>query len=247
MKDYVTLENEYYEIMIPSILQEYGKEVLEYSSQKFQEYLHFFKEETYGEKIKCAIFLKREDFIKRVKEKGNYPIVPSWAQWSKGSYCGEEVQILLEEQEDIYERIPTLAHETFHLFFQKFVYEKNGWNRIVWLDEALAGNFDGTTEKRIKRNQFSKIIENLILKKDLPTMCDLDFKKDNVKTEKYNGYDLFKVVGRYLIETKTEDELFLYIHNKEQILKDGETILEESLRYFSEKYHITNNKQAEDK
>lgn len=243
MKNYVILENEYYEIMVPSTLQEYGKEVLEYSSQKFQEYLHFFKEETFGEKIKCAIFLKREDFIKRVKEKGNYPIVPSWAQWSKGSYCGEEVQILLEEQEDIHERIPTLAHETFHLFFQKFVYEKNGWNRIVWLDEALAGNYDGTTEKRIKRNQFSKIIENLILKKDLPTMCELE------NDENYNDtdYNLFKVVGRYLVETKTEDELFLYIHNKEIILKDGETILEESLRYFSEKYHITSNEQAEDK
>ena len=46
------------------------------------------------------------------------------------------------------------------------------------------------------------------------------------------------MVGRYLIETKTQNELFTYIHNKDQILKDGEKILKESLEYFKQKYHI---------
>lgn len=232
MNKYVTLENEYYELLIPNNLQEYGKEILKYSTLKIKEYLHFFKEETYGEKIKCSIFLNREDFIKRIKEKANYIVAPSWTKWSKGSYCGEEVQILLEQTENIYERIPTLAHETFHFCFTKFIYERNNWDRITWLDESLAGNFDGTTEKRIQRNQFLEMITKLLSKKTLPKMSEL--------LENYNDefLNLFKVVGRYLIETKTNEELYNYIHNIEQVLKDGETILEESLLYFNKKYFV---------
>lgn len=98
MNKYVTLENEYYELLIPNNLQEYGKEILKYSTLKIKEYLHFFKEETYGEKIKCSIFLNREDFIKRIKEKANYIVAPSWTKWSKGSYCGEEVQNLFMKE-----------------------------------------------------------------------------------------------------------------------------------------------------
>ncbi len=230
MNKYITLENEYYEIILPEILKEYGKEILEYSKKKFQEYLDFFKEEKYGKKIKGSFLLTREDFINRIKEVAPDTTSPSLS-WAKGCFYGGEIQMLIDE--DPYERFNSLAHETFHLFFQKFIYEKNNWDRIVWLDEALAGNFDGLIETKIANGEFKTIIENLVKNPDLPKMCDLAFWKGNVKTEKYNGYDLFKVVGRYLIETKTQNELFTYIHNKDQILKDGEKILKESLEYFN--------------
>lgn len=91
---------------------------------------------------------------------------------------GGEVQILLNPR-NVYERYCTLAHESFHLLFQKNVYEKNNMNRIVWLDEALAGNFDGTTEKLIENGKFLEIVLNLKNNKQLPNMNDLEFSKGN--------------------------------------------------------------------
>ena len=103
-------------------------------------------------------------------------------------------------------------------------------DRIVWLDESLATNFDGTTEKLIENGKFLEIILNLKNNQKLPKMSDLEFSKNNIKTEDYNGYDLFKVVGRYLIETKSQVELLKYISDKSKIVNDGDIILEASIR-----------------
>lgn len=109
---------------------------------------------------------------------------------------------------------------------------------MFWLDESLAGNFDGTVENLIKQNKFLDIVKKLISMDDLPLMSQLSFDKGNIKTDKYNGYDLFKVVGRYLIETKTQEELLIYIQQEKKVLNDGNTILENSLKYFQEKYNL---------
>lgn len=111
-------------------------------------------------------------------------------------------------------------------------------DRIVWLDESLAGNFEGTTEILIKNGKFLDIIQNLKNNHQLPNMNDLEFSKGNIKTDNYNGYDLFKVVGRYLIETKKQNELLKYVNDKSRVLNDGNTILEVSLKYFSDKYNL---------
>ncbi len=234
MEKYITLENDFYKILISESLKDYGEEVLKYSTNKLKEYLFFFKKENYGTKIRGAFFLTREDFFNRIKKLSPEANPPSWVQ---GCFYGGETQILLNPK-NIYERYCTLAHESFHLLFQKFIYDKNNMKRIVWLDESLAGNFDGTTEKLIKNGKFLEIIVNLKNNQRLPNMNDLDFSKENIKTENYNGYDLFKVVGRYLIETKTQDELLKYINDKSKVISDGNTILEVSLRYFLEKYNL---------
>lgn len=72
----------------------------------------------------------------------------------------------------------------------------------------------------------------------LPKMNELSFSKDNIITKEYNGYDLFKVVGRYLIETKSKEDLLNYINDKEKVINDGKKILEESLNYFILKYNL---------
>ena len=234
MERYVTIENDFFEILIPDSIKEYGNEVIKYSSDKLEDFLHFFKVESYGAKIKCSFFTSREDFFKRIKNLAPEANPPSWAQ---GCFYGGETQILLNPQ-NIYDKFCTLAHESFHLLFKKFIYEKNNMNRIVWLDEALAVSFDGTTEKLIENDKFLKIILNLKNNQKLPKMNDLEFSKGNIKTEDYSGYDLFKVVGRYLIETKNKDELLKYVNNKSKIENDGYIILEDSIKYFSEKYDL---------
>ena len=143
MENYISIENDYFEIYIPNSLKNYGYEVLNYSTDKIKEYLHFFNELEYGSKVKGAFLISREDFINRIKKLDPKANPPSWAS---GCFYGGETQILLDIN-NIYNRFTTLAHETFHLLFQKFIYEKNNMKRIVWLDESLAGNFDGSTQK----------------------------------------------------------------------------------------------------
>jgi hypothetical protein len=113
--------------------------------------------------------------------------------------------------------------------------KKNNFDRIIWLDESLASNFDG---RLIEINQLQDIIIKLSESKNIPKMNELSFSKNNIVTQEYNGYDLFKLVGKYLIETKTMEELFNYIKNKEQIINDGENIFEKSLNYFIVKYDL---------
>lgn len=192
------------------------------------------QEKSYGEKIKGSFFLTREDFFNRIEELAPHANPPTWA---KGCFYGGETQILLNPQ-NIYERFCTLAHETFHLLFQKFIYDKNNMDRIVWLDESLVGNFDGTTEKLIKSGKFMEIISNLKNNSKLPKINDLEFSKGNIKTENYDGYILFKVVGRYLIETKSNNELLKYVNTREKVMNDGNTILKDSIEYFINKYNI---------
>lgn len=234
MKNYITMENDYFQIFIPDSMKDYGNKVLKYSTDKLKEYLTFFNEKSYGKKIKCSFLITRDDFVNRIKELSPEANPPNWAQ---GCFYGGETQILLNPQ-NIYDRFCTLAHESFHLLFQKFIYEKNDIDRIVWLDESLAGNFDGTTDKLIKNGNFSKIVLDLKNNLKLPKMSDLEFSLGNIKTEDYNGYDLFKVVGRYLVETKNNGELLKYINNRSKVLSDGDTILEESIEYFCEKFNL---------
>lgn len=234
MEGYITIENDFFEIYLPESIKDYGNEIIKYSTKRLSDFLRFFKEESYGEKIKGSFFIRREDFINRIKELDKEVSLPSWAQ---GCFYGGEIQILFNPQ-CLYDRFCTLAHESFHLLFQKFVYKKNRMDRIMWLDESLAGNFDGTTEKLIENGKFIDIILDLKKNSKLPKMNDLSFGKGNVKTENYNGYYLFKVVGRYLIETKDREELLQYINNRSKIISDGEVILEESIKYFSQKYKL---------
>lgn len=70
------LENNFYKILIPESLKEYGTEVLEYSTNKLREFLRFFKRESYETKIEGSFFLTREDFFYRIKildSKANSP------------------------------------------------------------------------------------------------------------------------------------------------------------------------------
>ena len=234
MKNYMVLENDYFQIIIPKTIKKYGEEILNYSTKKIKEFLDFFNESTYGEKIKGSFFINSNDFFARIKELDPKANPPSWA---RGCFYGGETQILLNKN-NLDEGFYTLAHETFHLFFSKFIYEKNNMDRIVWLDESLAGNFDGFAEKSITDGTFKKIIINLLNNNNLPKMSDLDFAKGNIKTSNYNGYDLFTIVGRYLIETKSKDELLKYVNYKNKVIKDGDIILIESLEYFKEKYNL---------
>lgn len=233
---YVTIENEYYEIYLPEKFIEFGNKVLDYSTRKIKEYLEFFKEKELDDKVKCDFLINRDDFIERIKlvknEEDKLP--PLWAE---GCFYGNETQVLLKD--DPYNSFHVLVHETFHLLFTKFVYDKYDFkNRILWLDEALAGNFDDTTGKMVDDGRFINLIKKYRDVSKLPVMTYFNFNDGIFSTEEYNGYELFKIIGRYLIETKDKNELLEYISNYNKIMEDSKTILVDSINYFVIKYNL---------
>ena len=234
-EDYITITNDYYEIYIPKSYEKYGYQVLNFSTEKLKENLAFFKEKSFGTKIKGAFLTTREDYVNRVHlyEPDHTP-----PKWAGGGYYGDEAMILLEPDK-LEKRFATLAHESFHLLFDKFIYKKNNMNRIIWLDESLANNLDGRMPYRLKNGYLEKTVVKLNKLKKLPKMNELDFQK-NVKTNDYDGYDFFIIVGRYLIETMSDDELFAFINNESKVKEAGETILKDSIDYFIQKYNLVN-------
>ena len=71
----------------------------------------------------------------------------------------------------------------------------------------------------------------------MPNLNDISFLKNNIKTKKYNAYDFFHIVGRYLVETNSKEELLKLYWSEKRVLQIGNHILMDSLRYFKEKYY----------
>lgn len=228
MKEFKTIKNDYYEIYFPLEYEEYIKEVLDYSTEVLKTNLKFFNEDSYGEIIKASFFDEKEDFFNRIYEIDSNANPPEWAM---GCFYGGENQILLEK-DNIRRRFYTLAHETCHLLFSKFIY-KNYSDRVVWLDESFAANFSGEVEEELKNGVFKEKLEKYINRDDLPHMSDISFKNNNVKTDSYNAYDFFHIVGRYLVETYDSKELLDLFNDESKVLELGTHILEDSIKYFS--------------
>lgn len=66
--------------------------------------------------------ISREDFISRIREV-TFDEVMLPPEWATGSFYGGKVQILIDVNNP-YDKFTTLSHESFHIMFSKFVYEK---------------------------------------------------------------------------------------------------------------------------
>lgn len=121
--------------------------------------------------------------------------------------------------------------------FSKFIYN-NYKNRVVWLDESFAANFSGEVDKELKNGKFIETVKKYLNYSSLPNMNEISFKNNNIKTNEYNAYDFFHIIGRYLSEIYSREELLNFYKDEESVLKLGENILSESLLYFKQKFSL---------
>lgn len=233
MKNYKNLKNEYYEIIFPDKYEEDIKEILEYSTNKLIDNLKFFNQVSYGQVIRASFFDKKDAFFSRIHELDKNATPPDWA---KGCFYGGESQILFEEN-NIKIRFYTLAHESCHLLFSKFIYN-NYKKRVVWLDESFAANFSGEVEKEMEDGRFIKKVRRYLNCNLSLNMNEISFKNNNVKTEEYDAYDFFHIIGRYLFEVYSSEKLLDFYKDEKRVLKFGESILCESLLYFKQKFSL---------
>ena len=121
--------------------------------------------------------------------------------------------------------------------FSKFIYN-NYKNRVVWLDESFAANFSGEVDKELENGKFIEKVKKYLNYSSLPNMNEISFKNNNIKTNEYNAYDFFHIIGRYLSEIYSREELLNFYKDEERVLKLGENILSESLLYFKQKFSL---------
>ena len=121
--------------------------------------------------------------------------------------------------------------------FSKFIYN-NYKNRVVWLDESFAANFSGEVDKELNNGKFIETVKKYLNYSSLPNMNEISFKNNNIKTNEYNAYDFFHIIGRYLSEIYSREELLNFYKDEERVLKLGENILSESLLYFKQKFSL---------
>lgn len=233
MENYKKLKNEYYEIIFPNEYEKDIKEILEYWTSRLIDNLKFFDKISYGQVIKASFFDRKEDFFARIYELDKNATPPDWTQ---GCFYGGENQILFKEN-NIKDSFYTLAHESCHLLFSKFIYN-NYKDRVVWLDESFAVNFSGEVEKELENGMFVEKVKKYLNCNSLPNMNKISFKNNNVKTDEYNAYDFFHIIGRYLLEIYSRKELLEFYKNEERVLNIRENILIESILYFKLKLSL---------
>ena len=174
-------------------------------------------------------------------------------EYSRGYINSSEYKIVVcnDKEEDTqsifyHKRTHSIAHEAFHIYYSNYVYKTLN-NRVIWFDEGMArymsGELDGFDEdhQRFAYKKFRdeyKPITNLNDRRhgssDLSD--ELIFNRPGV----IEGYYLSYIIIRYLVETKGIEYIKELMSNKEEILKVGNSIIDEVLEYFDLKYEYTN-------
>ena len=188
----------------------------------------FGKDAEFVGKLKASFFTERKDFVEYIKSISNGKTPPEWAT---GCFYNGEIQTLLnmKNEEDMKYKIHTLTHEMTHLYIQKLVYEKYKIDRIRWFDESYASFVDGHICNRTKE-ELQNICEQLKLLGhfDLNILDNIN----KVKTNEYDGYDMFLIVGKYIFENDLSKKYLDLIKTKpEELRKEGRSILEKSIQY----------------
>lgn len=184
-------------------------------------------EDTAGQ-LKASFFTKREDFIEYIKSVSGGKTFPAWVT---GCFYNGEIQTLINinDEDDVKFKTHTLTHEMVHLYIENTIYSKYNIDRIRWFDESYAGYLDGHMENRTNE-QLKEIC--LELKRlgnfDMNSLDDVN----DVITKSYNGYNMFRIIGKYIFENDLAKKyLDLLKNNPSAIREIGKDILTKAIEY----------------
>lgn len=181
-----------------------------------------------NQKIKASFFTNRDDFVEYIKSisKGNTP--PTWAT---GCFYNGEIQALININDinNLESKKHTLTHEFVHLCFNEFIYDKYAIDRIRWLDESFAVYVDGRADK-ISQDKLKSMVHELkkLGEFDVNVLND----KNKIKTETYDGYDMFLIIGKYIFANNLAKKYLNELKtNPTRIVSIGKNILSDAINY----------------
>ena len=220
MTKYKTFENNSYRIEYPIDLEDFTQFSVKNAMDSIEKLKKLFKTKE-NLKLNANFFDNREDFVKYIQQFSAEKEVPDWVM---GCFYNDEIQLYIDKNSSyqLNLRRYTLLHETVHLYFNNYIYDKYNIKRICWFDEAYANYLDKSP----------KDIKQILKTLELP----IDFNMSSLSSPKSNAYGAFNLIGYYIFSTHQEKDLLnLLIKDSEQIRKLGETILKEAVTYIENK------------
>ncbi len=122
--------------------------------------------------------------------------------------------------------IASIIHEFVHLIYYEYIKGE----KIVWIEEGIATYLSGQKSFLEQNPAKYELFLDKIFEKEIPIIDYLKKRGSNygefcdMKTQKYNGYDISYALIRFTIEKYGKDFLIDIINNKSK-LEDYEKIL----------------------
>ena len=220
MTGYKTFENHNFRIEYPEDLENFIMFSVKNAMDNIEELKILFKTKE-NLKLNANFFDIREDFVKYIKQYSTRKEIPNWI---RGCFYNNGIQIYIDKNNSYQlDRMRyTLLHETVHLYFTNYIYDKYNIKRICWFDEAYANYLDKSP----------KVIKQILKTLELP----IDFNMSSLSKPEGNAYGAFNLIGYYIFSTHQEKEfLNLLINDSEKIRELGKTILKKSVEYIKTK------------
>ncbi len=227
------LKNEDYLINYPEELEHLVKNAVDYSVKKKGENCKIFHCKTADiPQLKASIFIDRKKFVDYIKKVSGGQEPPEWAT---GCFYNGEIQIFANPHNKVETSflMGTIAHETVHLMFNKLIYEKYKIDRLVWLDESFANYLDGIVLSW-RGDSWDKLVARLLPYKDF-NVNNLN-NRNKVVTKNYDGYDMFRIIGKYICENNLAQEYLQMLKtDRNKVMRLGKTILKTAINWFVER------------
>ena len=217
----------------------YDKEFLErlvnYYTKTKKQILDFFGIAEFR-KIKVNLFENKQDYdnnFKNIMKISNYGI--------GNCYMGSINYVCTKQDLESIPRagfvIASIVHEFVHLVY----YEKVTKNKCVWLEEGLAQYLSGQKSLlELDSKRYNEWLKKYIFAKELP---EIEYLKEHgslygkfcdMKTDRYNGYDISYALIRYMISKYTNKEINDIIRDKYKLQELEKVIIQDYINETKE-------------
>lgn len=228
-------ENNDFKIFSSDELEDFATDCLAYITEQKGKILNFFGLDRFR-KIEINLFDNQEtfiDFIKKLRWQGAK--IPSYCKGTFDNFMVNQSLKPIDVSLNPNRYKSGVLHECIHIIYNSITDK-----RITWLDEGLAMNLSGERNNLQDEESFKNYMTQKISSMNLPSNMNQLSHKEMFVNEEYNGYDLSYISVRYLLETKSKDEIHEIIKNSHKALEIGNEILPCALNYFKNKLEINN-------
>lgn len=234
-----------YVVYSPDSLNYVTNEMYNILNNSIKFYKELFEIEKFR-KIQLNFFDNINDFRNFIYNlRGEQDSLPDYA---KGTYDNGMINAFIEPNliinSSLYNKKLYLAsHELFHIMYQELILKKENKTRVIWFDEGMAQFFSCECDEELSDKNFCNWFKLLINNsKEIPNLNDLNH-RTGFETKNYSGYKLSLLSVKYLYETLPLFEFKKLMHNPDEIITYGATVLNDAINYYNEKCNKINYKK----
>lgn len=229
-------ENDHFKIFAADNLDDFTTDCLATITEQKQKILDFFGLDKFR-KIEINLFDNQETFLKFIKSlRWQGARIPSYCKGTFDNFMVNYSLNPIDVSLNPNRYKSGVLHECIHIIYNSITDK-----RITWLDEGLTMNLSGEKNDLLDDKSLKAYITQKILPMNLPSNMNQLTHGEMLVNEEYNGYDLSYLAVRYLLETKSKNEIHEIIRNSDKALELGKDVLPCAMSYYSNKLFINSN------